>query len=315
MLPFIFLASASAVYATTHHVFGSDISPETAVKTSAWKSLNEVDMSLLKSGDVVQFCGQVFGSAKITVPEVKLTACSTGAVLSNSVPVNATWTVYKDNIMMMPLEANVQQLIVDGQSMVVARYPNLLSIKDRTGSNTQEWLNAVNNVPMDTKIWQIPLLNRSAGYWNGATVRARSKNWIYESSLVKESTQDSITFDPPVTFAPSNGTKPGVYFEKWEELDQPGEWWSDGKTLYYYPLSDITKSKIEYIPKGVIMTIAANNIVIEGLNFTNAQGAISLDSGVDSTLIKNNVIRGMTQFGISQATLSVKLYNRQTGDI
>jgi hypothetical protein len=301
MISLLFLTRVSVALATTYYIDANGSDGGSGTQTSPWMSPNAImESNILKTGDVVQFCGEIKGTIETKVDYVTWVACASGATLSNSVSINGSWVPHNDKVYKIPLDAKIESLLVDGEAAILARYPNVVNPKDRKGSNPKEWLFAVNNFPMDNTTWQTEPLGRPLGYWNGAIVRARSINWIYESSFVKASTENSLTFDPPMTFTPPRSSVPGFYLEgKLEELDQPGEWFSDGKTLYYYPDGDITKMKFEYIPKGVIMTISNNHQVVQGLTFSSAQGGVSLSPGVDSILIKNNVIRGMTQFGIS----------------
>ena len=73
------------------------------------------------------------------------------------------------------------------------------------------------------------------------------------------------------------------YYNVFEELDSPGEWFMDDTTgkLYIYPATDITKEKVLFAPSDATMWEIKNskNVIVNGINFEHARGQALKVSG------------------------------------
>ncbi|WP_420209191.1 NosD domain-containing protein [Candidatus Electronema sp. JC] len=129
----------------------------------------------------------------------------------------------------------VRHLFFNRKLMTIARYPNV------AGPEQVNWLNITEKTG-DYSFYDTHLAGRSntAGYWTGATLRARTYSWQYSVRQVTGYSSGIITTESVST--PWYPVKGWGYFldNKIEELDYPGEWFYDPlhKKIFFYPPQD-----------------------------------------------------------------------------
>ncbi len=126
----------------------------------------------------------------------------------------------------------IRHLLLNRKLMTIARYPNV------AGPEQANWLNITQKTG-DYSFYDEKLVDyrNTAGYWTGATLRARTYSWQYSVRQVTEYNNGIITTESVAT--PWYPVKGWGYFldNKIEELDYPGEWFYDSlnKKLFFYP--------------------------------------------------------------------------------
>ena len=111
-------------------------------------------------------------------------------------------------------------------------YPNLKNHKNKLGDRSEFLFTDAADLPGITS----KALVQPDGYWNGAIVRARNRNWMYSTSRVSSSQVGRLLITPHF----STEAKFGFYLEgRLSELDAPGEFYYDvqSRKLYMVPLS------------------------------------------------------------------------------
>jgi hypothetical protein len=196
--------------------------------------------------------------------------------LKGSVPLNVKWEQFNENIFVADVAGDIalDQLIVDGQPQILARYPNY---------------------------------NENGGYWQGyaadAISKERIKNWEHPEGAIFNAMHGGKWggFHYVITGIDESGeaileggkqnnrpSRPHVEYRMvenvFEELDSPGEWFLDKTShrIYYWPISDIDISIAKF--EGVVLKslieikgteeAPVQNISIEGVKFEHTQRTI-----------------------------------------
>jgi hypothetical protein len=196
--------------------------------------------------------------------------------LKGSVPLNVKWEQFNENIFVADVAGDIalDQLIVDGQPQILARYPNYIE----EGGFWQGYAaDAIS--PERIKNWEHPegaIFNAMhGGKWGG---------FHYVITGIDES-GEAIFEGGKQNNRPSRPHKEYRMVENvFEELDSPGEWFLDKTShrIYYWPISDIDISIVKF--EGVVLKslieikgteeAPVQNISIEGVKFEHTQRTI-----------------------------------------
>ena len=94
-----------------------------------------------------------------------------------------------------------------------------------------------------------------------------------------------------------------------EEIDSPGEWYVDGKTMYYYPPHTLTSDdtlEIATLSSSMVNISGASNFAIEGITFEKNANAKTSNHGVnitngDNVTIKDCAMKDLGAWGINHS--------------
>ena len=198
-------------------------------------------------------------------------------VISGGTAVPSTgWTVGSDGIWSIHLNtSNVGQLVVDGQSQTLARYPNEVPTNPIQGGWLwAQSLSAGHNPadqmaynPADFSASQQPTVGEKVTVFDAA-------DW--SSNVLTIAAVDTrahvVTFDQPDWFNIGPGSR---YFISGSQvrLDQSNEWYFNQatQTLYYHPPAGFTGSGAVVSGNTNLINISnAHNVTIQGLSFSDA---------------------------------------------
>ena len=182
---------------------------------------------------------------------------------------NLQWSDYKDGIKVADVEKNlgIDQLFIDGQQQILARYPNYQADQPLQGSTSQA------NIKARSANWNHP---------EGGYIRAlHDRKWGGNSYVITGKNQSSIGLS--YYWVGDNNRGSGMHGDHvmveniFEELDAPGEWYYDqaqGK-LYVYPTDSMN----------------LNQAVVEGA--VNDE-ILRIEGEQDQALVKNIKFDGFT---------------------
>ncbi|WP_419194492.1 dockerin type I domain-containing protein [Novipirellula herctigrandis] len=127
-------------------------------------------------------------------------------------------------------------------------------------------------------------------YWNGARVRFHTKDWIIEDELITDyaSSSGKISYADVGTISQKQVQGFFIY-DTLKTVDQEGEWFKDGDTLYYQAASgqDPNSLDIEFKLRGYGFDAdSRDHIHIEGITFRGV--SIDTDSNTDSNIYQGN---------------------------
>ncbi|HEY3333255.1 MAG TPA: PDZ domain-containing protein [Capsulimonadaceae bacterium] len=162
-------------------------------------------------------------------------------VVSGGKRLNPTWLPYRDGIMKaaVPTDFVTDQLYVNGQRAILARYPNFDPNQRILGGYSADAFS-----PERAKHWEDP----AGGFIHAMQALEWGDLWY---KITGKDTNNSVKF----TGGWQNNRQMGMHQQQryveniFEELDAPDEWFLDTKThtLYYYPPIgiDLSKATIE----------------------------------------------------------------------
>ncbi len=194
-------------------------------------------------------------------------------VIKGSVPLDLTWKKEDTNIYVSNIkkDLNFDQLVVDDQLQIVARYPNY-------AEDGSQWQGHAEDAISKERIqsWKNPI-----GTIFHAMHKGRWGGFHYTITGI-DSTGNAILEGGYQNNRPSPPHKKYRMVENvLEELDSPGEWFLDkkNKKIYYWPPShvDITKASFEGVILKNLITIAGDentpvrNVLIEGIKFEHTK--------------------------------------------
>jgi parallel beta-helix repeat protein len=205
-------------------------------------------------------------------------------VISGGTPVSASgWTVGANGIWSIQVNSNdVGQLVVNGESQTLARYPNEVPSDPIHGGwlwaqPLPAGLSASNHLaynPADFPAGQQPVVGDKvtvydAGDWSSSVLTIGAV----------DTTTHVITFNQWDWFNIGPGSR---YFVSGSQakLDQPGEWYFNqaSHTLYYKAPAGFTGSGAVVSGDMSLLNIAnAQNVTIQGLKFSDAATNASVD--------------------------------------
>ncbi|MEO6695060.1 MAG: right-handed parallel beta-helix repeat-containing protein, partial [Ignavibacteria bacterium] len=261
-------AIAINLQAATYYVALNGSDSNNGLSTSnPWKTITKVNsmMSTFNGGDQILFKkGDKFlGSVAVTKSGTTGNNILFGNYGTGNNPVITGekvitgWSNYSGSIYRASVSDTITQVYISGKIINLARYPNSGFLKIDAGTGSNGFYDAA--------------LTQSGGYWNGATCKVRTVNWIYEKKVVSAFSGGNITFST----VSQNVILPdyGYYFDnKLNLLDTENEWFYDKATsyLYLYAPGGVNPSSltVEGIAKknGFNMSINVSNITIQDLN-------------------------------------------------
>ncbi len=218
-----FLALAfSGASATNYYVAptGNDANNGTSEAT-AWKTIDRVNQSAFtfQPGDKILFQrgGTYRGEVILGVSGTPSQPVTIGAYGSGNRPVIkgsvlvSGWSNYQGNIWQADVAGQVDQVYVNGQRMVPARFPNTGWLRNSQGGGTQIQSND---------------LTQPDGYWEGATAVVRSSSSSFDTLYVSNFSNSTLHFTSSTLNLGSEAW--GFYMKgKLSELDMAGEWYFD----------------------------------------------------------------------------------------
>ena len=199
-------------------------------------------------------------------------------ILDGTIPITSAWTVHDGNIYKTTLTEDIWQLFVDGEEMVMARWPNAGFVDGSIWDQEQHWAhgdedNGSNGVMVDDPHDDVNLANSGIDMTGAIGILnvGSFKTWtrFVNSHGVGNST---FTYDP----VPESGyrTKHHYYFleKKLEFLDQEGEWFFDHETneLYFWPPGNADPNNLNIRGKVQSYSFQIENsdyIELKGLHF------------------------------------------------
>ncbi len=270
-----------------------------------WKTIAKLntEMKILKPGDAVLFerGGYFLGQINLSASGDASNPLIFGAfgegknpVISGSILIQ-NWTPYKNGIYKAEVTANVKNLFLNGEQMILARYPN------------SGFLTIDQPFPDPKKGFTDKELNQSAGYWTGSVARIRTVNWAYEYSSVKDFSNGSILFSTPTAYPVQPGW--GYYLDNnLKVLDTESEWFflgnkKIGGSVYFYPSENINlgTSFVEgsIFNFGFYSTKNLNNIIIQNLNIRHQYSTGIYFTGINSGIkVENCTFTSQFQCGV-----------------
>ncbi len=263
---------------------GNDSNNGTSQAT-AWRTIARVQqqMSSLQPGDQVlfqrggTFPGQLDIYANGTASAlIVFGAYGSGErpIISGGTPITG-WVQHQGNIWRAPMSTAPKYVLVNNEPMTLARYPNSGWLRNVQGSTTQ--------------INTGGALTQSSGYWNGATLVARTTNWCYETATITGYSSGNLTFQA-ITSSLNNNDWGFFLCNKLSELDMAGEWFYDATAgqVYLWAPGNANPNNINVLgsvhAKGFAPGWQKHHMRIEELCFQGQK-----EAGI-STEVSNNVI-------------------------
>lgn len=235
----------TSVAATTYYVAttGADTNPGTLGQP--FRTIQKA-ANVMVAGDTVFLRGGTYresvtpvNSGTSSAARITYQAYSNEVVTVSGADVLAAnvWSVYSGNTYSNAMSWDLtssNQVFLDGQMMIEARYPNTsLDV-----SHPVKLFSSDGDYTGTTGTLFCASLTQPTNYWVGATIAvALGKVWQVETDPVVNSGngQISFTFSPGVpNYLPTNNNQ-FFLFGKMSELDSPGEWFRANNTLYFWP--------------------------------------------------------------------------------
>jgi len=255
---------------------------------SAWRTLQKLNKNSLQAGDTIFLRRDGVYEGTITIRQsgtaqkpIVITAYGDGAepIVTGSVMLKE-WKPAGNNRYEAIVKQPVYDLFMNDQRLTPARYPNsgFLTIDKAYGKDSIE-SNA---------------LQEQDGIWDGATLRLRPIDWVYETRTVKsyqkglliQGPQDRYLIEKSFeqrTLGGQTGIYPfqkgyGFYLEGLPAMvDTAGEWsWRDGKLLVQLPEgtspnTSMMNAVVHHY--GVWLTAGVRHITLKGIEFTQLEKA------------------------------------------
>jgi len=283
IIAIVLLASSNSSYSADYYVSptGDDDNSGTS-QAQAWHTTQRVNQASnsFGPGDNVYFERGGTFRGKIIIqqsgnPGSPISIGSYGSgpkpIISGSLPIS-NWTIHSGNIWQATFSDPVKHLYSNGDLQTLARYPNSGWLRNDNGSGTHIYDAA---------------LNQSNGYWTGAQAVIRSTMWSYDVADINSYNNSSLNFDN--IYYNLQNYEWGYFLQnKYEELDQAGEWFYDNsaQTIYFWapnntdPNSLTIEAGTEEL--GVEVYWTRHDVKLENLHFKHQTGAgVRIDGGSD----------------------------------
>jgi len=245
---------------------------------SPWKEVNKLDEIDLQPGDSVLFNrGDVFFGEIIMEVSGTLNApiyfgnygIGQKPLIKGSLD-SAEVIQFSDSVYRFYSPSQVHNLYIDDTLFYPSRYPN-------TG-----FLRIARN---DSKgVLKGKDLEHEDGYWDGATIVFRPKDWLYDWEVVDSFRNNTFYFDS--TYQRNTAQRNFGYFlmNKKEEMDTEGEYYYDSNTdtCSFIPFESFSsENNLEAVVHdyGIYLADSVENIIVQGLQFKyyNRSGVYGLD--------------------------------------
>ncbi|MEO5674699.1 MAG: right-handed parallel beta-helix repeat-containing protein [Chitinophagales bacterium] len=244
---------------------GSDSNNGTSSATP-WQTLAQLNLAVLLPGDSVLFeAGGIFrgeimiNSSGTVAAKIYFGSYGNGTlpVISGAEPVTG-WSYYGGNTYKAGFSQSPAHLFADDEQMTIARYPNSGYLIHQDGISNTGFI--------DT------LLTQPNGYWNGATVRIRTTDRLWEITTVDSFSNDTVIFNTPTAFGISNGY--GYYLDNlFSLIDTSNEWFYDSiaQNLYFIAPGNIDPSSLfteaSVYDYGLLIQSGSSYLTIENIQF------------------------------------------------
>ncbi|MEO6168453.1 MAG: right-handed parallel beta-helix repeat-containing protein [Chitinophagales bacterium] len=231
-----------------------------------WQSITQLNTALLQPGDSVLFySGNIFrGQIDILNSGDETSPIYFGtyggndpAIISGALQASG-WTIYSDNIYKSSFANTPSHLFADDQHLVIARYPNSGYLLHQQGTADTGFVDSA--------------LTQPDHYWDGAGIRMRTADRLYEYNQVSTFSNGLVHFLNNSLVNIENGY--GYFLDNiFSELDGEAEWFfnSDSKTLYLYAPGGSDPNQLEtegsVYDFGISIQNGAGYIKIEKLQF------------------------------------------------
>ncbi len=271
-------------YSTNYYLSnsGSDLNSGTS-QDEPWQSIDKLNSTILQPGDSVFFeAGGIFrgqiivsnGGTDADPIYFGMYGSGNRPIISGAMPVT-NWIYYSGDIYYASLTEFPTQVFVNGKQMIIARYPNSGYLKIGQGMSNTGFIDST--------------LTQPDGFWEGANVRMRSSDRLWESRGIASFTGDSILFTSTTVNALQSGY--GYYFDNLLSLaDTAAEWYYEtvGQNLYLITpdYSDPADQSVEasVYDYGIIIQNSSSFIVISQIRFEKQKKA-----GVSVELISSGI--------------------------
>uniref|UniRef100_UPI003216E3F3 right-handed parallel beta-helix repeat-containing protein n=1 Tax=uncultured Draconibacterium sp. TaxID=1573823 RepID=UPI003216E3F3 len=193
----------------------------------------------------------------------------------------------------------LHELIVDGKTMPLSRWPNGDNYAEFTDSIVDSSNKRVGIRYTDDEIssWENEPNILLHGYWKYLWADA------YEQVDYIDKERKIIWLNPPCNHYGFEEKKPFAAINVISEIDQPGEWAYDYKAqkIFFYPKGDVKNSEIELsICKEPLFRIEnAQHITVKNITFCNGAGPGIEVENSSNINIKNCVVKVFPRDGIS----------------
>lgn len=278
----IALALSSLCLSAQKVIFVSPTGADSAVGTQSapLASLGAaIDAAGKVSGDVVIVMMEgtyLFDREEVITPE-RMNSGSLTITSSNGEKVNfcglktlsLNWRKGRNGLWKADCETAPDQIYVDGEKRILARYPNYTG-EGLWGGTSSDALS-----PERVKKWKDP----SGGYIHSL----HRHSWGSQHYIITGKNGSEVTYEGGWQVTRPYGLHDSkLYVENIrEELDSPGEWFWDKneKILYYYPLDgeDISTKTVQAAVLGEILhiegtdKIPVRNVTIQGIRFSGTE--------------------------------------------
>ena len=285
---------------------------------SLGKSLADNSSFLFRRGDVFRGEIRLAGS---TV-NATLAAYGTGEnpVISGSVAITG-WIPHNGNIYvadvshLIPPTEKIEQLFVNNQRILLARYPN---VGEALPDPDEGWLEV--GTSSNKSSFLDPVLgahDKPDNYWVGGNVRIRTFSWLFETRTIVASTSaGNITMNADLSQTLAAFIQPGwgYYIDNiFGELDHENEWYFDSvaRRVYLYAPGGADPNTL--LVEGAIQDVGCSLVwhyhgtTIEGLTFRhqNVDGInINQSDGVE---IRGCRFENIGHTGVNMAWNSLNL--------
>jgi len=313
ILTVFFIFPGGKIFGEVYYVStsGNDSSPGTSPE-KAWETIERVNVQNLYPGDSVLFsCGESFtGQLKIHnsgSPEKAIVLSNYGQgerpILTGAIKISG-WKKYDENIIYTEVKDPVNALIVNNADATLARYPNnsFLTVDqgiDKAGLEDAE-------------------LTQKDSYWNNATIRIRSIDWVYEVRKIKDYVKGQLLFEAHEDYPVAEGFDYrfdnnlnqtmysilpgyGYYLEnKFSLLDAPGEWFYEAESgrLFFYGSEKNVFEAVNH-QTGIFLDSAVHDINIDGFNISKYSYAGTYSRyNVQNILVKNCSFENIEGYGV-----------------
>ena len=234
-LPFVVLAAllapAGAACAATYHVSPAGADTNAGTPDGCFRSIGRA-AEIMQPGDT---CVVHAGTYRETVRParsgspgrpIRFEAAKGENVLITGADVVTGWSAHAGRIYKAAVTWEVDQLLVAGRMMTLARFPD--AGRDPYKPNTIAMTADGTTVTADDA-------RRGDDYWKGGTIWAMSRhNWVAGTAGITASRGAALTLDAKVPFwskGPGRGYIEGVL----AALDRPGEWCQLGEDVFLWP--------------------------------------------------------------------------------
>lgn len=254
-------------FATNYYLSnsGSDLNSGTS-SSSPWQTIDQLNSIGKQPGDSIFFeCGSIFrGEIIVTSGGTESTPIYFGKYGMGDLPVISGaelvtgWSLYSGNIYKATFSQTPAHLFADDKQMTIARFPNSGYLIHQDGIGNLGFIDSN--------------LTQPNGYWNGANVRMRTTQRVWEQAKVNSSSNDTVLLQTPAFNSLLDGY--GYYFDNLlSVLDTGKEWYYDsGVTTIYFNAPgnanpstiNVEASSFEY---GILIQNGSSYVVINDLQF------------------------------------------------